>query len=190
MRRERARSSRTPPLASCYREIAKDGRDAFYQGPIAEQSSPSPKSVGGLFSKKDFDEHTSHLGRTGHDKLSRLRRLGTAAATARASPPCRCSTCSKATTSRQWGRHRRDYWHLLIEAKKLAYEDRAKFYADPEFAKVPVAELISKPYAERRRKLIDMRHAPTTTSSRRSEARQGRHDLSVRRGQGPQLRAR
>jgi gamma-glutamyltranspeptidase / glutathione hydrolase len=45
--------------------------------------------------------------------------------------------------------------HLMIEAKKLAYEDRAKFYADLEFAKVPVAELISKPYAARRGKLID-----------------------------------
>jgi gamma-glutamyltranspeptidase/glutathione hydrolase len=43
-----------------------------------------------------------------------------------------------------------DALHLMIEAKKLAYEDRAKFYADPEFAKVPVAELISKPYAARR----------------------------------------
>ena len=39
----------------------------------------------------------------------------------------------------------------MIEAKKLAYEDRAKFYADPEFAQLPVATLISKPYAARRR---------------------------------------
>ena len=41
--------------------------------------------------------------------------------------------------------------HLMIEAKKLAYEDRAKFYADPDFAKLPIATLISKPYANRRR---------------------------------------
>ncbi len=40
--------------------------------------------------------------------------------------------------------------HLMIEAKKLAYEDRAKFYADPDFAKLPIATLISKPYATRR----------------------------------------
>ncbi len=45
--------------------------------------------------------------------------------------------------------------HLMIEAKKLAYEDRARYYADPDFAKVPVAELISKPYAASRGKLID-----------------------------------
>jgi gamma-glutamyltranspeptidase/glutathione hydrolase len=48
-----------------------------------------------------------------------------------------------------------DYIHTFIEAKKLAFEDRAKFYADPDFNKIPVAELISKAYADERRKLID-----------------------------------
>src|SRR5204862_118049 len=47
-----------------------------------------------------------------------------------------------------------DYWHLFLEAKKLAYADRARYYADMDFAKVPVAELIAKPYAAARRKLI------------------------------------
>src|SRR5436309_138799 len=48
-----------------------------------------------------------------------------------------------------------EYWHLFLEAKKLAFADRARYYADPEFDKVPVAELISKPYAAARRKVID-----------------------------------
>ena len=48
-----------------------------------------------------------------------------------------------------------DYLHLFVEAKKLAFEDRARFYADPDFAEVPVARLISKEYAATRRKLID-----------------------------------
>jgi gamma-glutamyltranspeptidase/glutathione hydrolase len=52
-----------------------------------------------------------------------------------------------------------DYWHLFLEAKKLTYADRACFYADPDFAKLPTAELISKPYAEKRRKLIDREKA-------------------------------
>src|SRR5262249_3776643 len=54
-----------------------------------------------------------------------------------------------------------DYWHLFLEAKKLVYADRARFYADPDFAKVPTAELISKSYADRRRKLIDRKKALT-----------------------------
>jgi gamma-glutamyltranspeptidase/glutathione hydrolase len=52
-----------------------------------------------------------------------------------------------------------DYWHLLVESKKLAYADRARYYTDPEFAKVPVAGLIGKPYADARRKLIDPKKA-------------------------------
>ena len=55
-----------------------------------------------------------------------------------------------------------EHVHLLVEAKKLAYEDRAKYYADPDFAKAPVARLISKDYAAERRKLIRADHALDT----------------------------
>ena len=51
--------------------------------------------------------------------------------------------------------------HLMIEAKKLAYEDRAKYYADPEMAKVPVKELISKAYAAQRADADRSRRGPT-----------------------------
>ena len=59
----------------------------------------------------------------------------------------------------------------MIEAKKLAYEDRAKFYADPEFAKVPVAELISKAYAASARQLIDPRPRQRPPDRRRPAPR-------------------
>src|SRR5438045_7032913 len=49
--------------------------------------------------------------------------------------------------------------HTMIEAKKLAWADRAKFYADPAFSKIPLAGLLSKDYAAERRKLIDPMHA-------------------------------
>ena len=52
-----------------------------------------------------------------------------------------------------------DWWHLFIEAKKLTYADRAILYADPEFADVPLTELISKSYAQRRRTRIDASRA-------------------------------
>ena len=48
-----------------------------------------------------------------------------------------------------------EYVHLFTEAKKLAYEDRAKYYADPNFSDIPTAELISKDYASARTKLIN-----------------------------------
>ena len=56
---------------------------------------------------------------------------------------------------RRLGPESPDYWHLFVEAKKLAYADRARFLADPAKSAVPVAELISKQYAARRRELID-----------------------------------
>jgi gamma-glutamyltranspeptidase/glutathione hydrolase len=52
-----------------------------------------------------------------------------------------------------------DYVHLFIEAKKIAYEDRARFYADPDFNDIPVSELLSKVYAAERGKLMDMKNA-------------------------------
>ena len=55
-----------------------------------------------------------------------------------------------------------EHIHLFVEAKKLVYEDRAKYYADPEFAKIPVKQLISKKYAAERRKLIDPNRASAT----------------------------
>jgi len=60
------------------------------------------------------------------------------------------------------GRESADFWHVMTEAKKIAYADRARYYADPAFAKVPVADLLSKDYAKRRAALVDMKHAATT----------------------------
>ncbi len=54
-----------------------------------------------------------------------------------------------------------DYWHLLVETKKLVFEDRAKYYSDPDFSQLPIKELISKDYAAERRKLIKMNEALT-----------------------------
>src|SRR5947207_13249555 len=57
------------------------------------------------------------------------------------------------------GRNSAETLHVMIEAKKIAWADRAKFYADPEFAKIPLAGLLSKEYATERRKLIYTDHA-------------------------------
>jgi gamma-glutamyltranspeptidase/glutathione hydrolase len=62
---------------------------------------------------------------------------------------------------RKMGRGSAEWFHLFVEAKKLAFADRAKFYADPAFNKLPTAELISKAYAAERGKLLSMDHAAT-----------------------------
>src|SRR5947209_13017275 len=61
------------------------------------------------------------------------------------------------------GRHLHDTLHTMIEAKKIAWADRAKYYADPAFAKIPLTKLISKEYATERRKLIDPKNRAAKT---------------------------
>ena len=68
----------------------------------------------------------------------------------------------------QWGSPA--YLHRLTEAKKLAFEDRARYYADPAFGEVPVAELISKSYARSRRRLIDPDRASRRLARRRNRS--------------------
>ena len=63
------------------------------------------------------------------------------------------------------GRNSPDTLHTMIEAKKIVWADRAKFYADPAFAKIPLAGLLSKSYAAGRRKLIDPNHAAKTVEA-------------------------
>ena len=76
----------------------------------------------------------------------------------------------------EWGSA--EHLHLLIEAKKLAFEDRARFYADPEFAAVPVERLVAKDYAAARRALIDPQARRAGADARRRGGRRRRHGLS------------
>ena len=66
-----------------------------------------------------------------------------------------------------------EHLHLFIEAKRLAYEDRAKYYADPDFAKIPVKQLISKKYGTERAKLIDLNKAMPNVSAGDDKALDG-----------------
>ena len=149
-----------PALARCYSEIAKEGSDAFYKGRIAERLVAFSEKQGGLFSKEDFEKHTSvwvEPVRTSYRSYDiwELPPPGQGIAA------LQMLNILEGHDLKKMGPQSPDYWHLLVEAKKLAYADRAKYYTDPEFSKVPVAELIGKPYAESRRKLIDMDKART-----------------------------
>jgi gamma-glutamyltranspeptidase/glutathione hydrolase len=149
---------RNPDLARSLRAIVTGGRDAFYKGPLAEEIVRYSGSVGGLFSLSDFSEHTSNFvdpvsaNYRGYD-VWELPPNGQGIAA------LQMLNLLEAFDLKSMGPQSVEALHLMIEAKKLAYEDRAKYYADPAFAPLPVATLISKTYAERRRQEIKMDHA-------------------------------
>ena len=148
-------------LAASLRAISQGGRDAFYRGPIAEQIVAASKSLRGFFSQRDFADHQSEwvepvsTNYRGYD-VWELPPNGQGIAA------LEILNILEGYDIRAMGRNSPDYWHLLIEAKKLAYADRAKYLGDPDYHKLPVAELISKDYASRQRQRIDVHHAATS----------------------------
>jgi len=149
---------RNPNLSRSYRRIAEDGRDAFYREPIAAEIVAASERLGGLFSIKDFEDHTS----TWIDPVSTTYRgieVWELPPNGQGIAALQMLNLLEAFDLKSLGHNSAEYLHLLIEAKKIAFEDRGRYYADPEFADVPVRQLISKEYAARRRKLIDRERA-------------------------------
>ena len=119
---------------------------------------------GGLFSHRDFAEHTS----TFVDPVSTNYRgydVWELPPNTQGIAALQMLNLLEPYDLKAMGPQSAETLHLMIEAKKLAYEDRAKFYADPAFARVPVDELISKPYAARRRAAINAEHASAHPTS-------------------------
>jgi gamma-glutamyltranspeptidase/glutathione hydrolase len=151
---------KNPALAATYRAIAEGGRNAFYTGPIADKLADFSKRNGGLMTKADIAGHSSTWVKPvstiyrGHE-VWELPPPGQGIAV------LQMLNLLEGFDLKKLGPTSPDYWHLLVEAKKLAYADRAKFYTDPEYTKVPVDALIGKPYADARRKLIDSAKAMT-----------------------------
>jgi len=144
---------RNPGMARSLRLIAEGGGGAFYRGPIADAIVAYSGAVGGLFSKKDFEDHAStwvepvSTNYRGYD-VWELPPNGQGIAA------LQMLNLLEPFDLKAMGPLSADALHLMIEAKKLAYEDRARYYADPDFGKIPVARLISKGYAADRAPLI------------------------------------
>ena len=151
---------KNPALAKTYRLIAEQGRKVFYEGEIAEAIDALMVEQGGLLRYKDMAAHTSDwvtpvsTNYRGWDVFE-LPPNGQGIAA------LQILNILEAYDVASMGFGSAEYIHLLVEAKKLAYEDRARFYADMDFVDVPVEQLISKPYADERRKLIDPDKAST-----------------------------
>ena len=144
---------RNPDLARTYRMIAEGGRDAYYDGPIAKTIDAYFKRIGGWLSADDLREHqaewleplvTKYRGVDVYAMAANTQGLAT----------LQMLNILENFDLRGAGFQSAQSLHLQTEAKRLAYEDRARYYADPHFAKIPIEWLNSKEYAKERAKLI------------------------------------
>ncbi len=144
---------RNPRLADTYEAIAAKGRDEFYTGDIARQIDEHMTAMGGLLRYEDLAAHKSEwvtpvsTNYRGWD-VYELPPNGQGIAA------LQILNILEGFDIAAMGFASADHIHTLVEAKKLAFADRAKFYVDMDFADVPVDWLISKEYADERRKQI------------------------------------
>lgn len=143
-----------PWLADTLEKIGNEGRDVFYKGEMAKAIESYMKENGGFLTYDDMAAHRSEwvepvsTNYRGFD-VWELPPNGQGIAA------LQILNILEGFDLAEMGIDSSQYIHLFVEAKKLAFEDRARFYADMEFVDVPVDELVSKEYADRRRKLIN-----------------------------------
>ncbi len=152
---------KNPYLANTLELIANEGRDVFYKGEIAEKIVEYVREQGGFLSMRDFEDHTSEWVEPisaryrGYDVWELPPNgQGTAA--------LQMLNILENYDIGSMGIDSPEYMHLFIEAKKLAFEDRAKYYSDPDFNDLPLEEITSKEYAKQQAGLINPDRAART----------------------------
>ena len=155
---------KNPALANTLELIVQGGRDEFYKGSVARIISEFMAAQGGFLSYEDLARHhsewvepisTDYRGYTVWELPPNGQ--GTAA--------LQMLNILEGYDIKKMGFGSAEYIHHFVEAKKLAFADRAKYYADPAFNDIPVKELISKDYADKRRMLIDPERAARVVSA-------------------------
>nr|WP_295922761.1 gamma-glutamyltransferase [uncultured Dyadobacter sp.] len=159
-------------LAATYEQLARDGRDAFYKGSIADRIDAYARKTGMFLRKEDLAAHRSiwvepvSVNYRGYD-VYELPPNGQGISV------LQMLNLLKPYDLKKLGHNSADYLHLLIEAKKIAFEDRARYYADPDFSKIPLKTLLSDHYADERRKLMNPDHAITGLDPAQSVLKDG-----------------
>jgi len=163
---------RNPRLADTLEQIATGGRDVFYKGDIAKRIDAYMTEHGGLLRYDDLAMHSSEwvtpvsTNYRGWD-VYELPPNGQGIAA------LQILNILEAYDIAAMGFGSAEYVHTFVEAKKLAFEDRARYYVDMDFANVPVDALVSKDYADSRRALISPTQAAQTYSAGDLKLRDG-----------------
>ena len=149
---------RQPNLARTYKTLAREGRDAFYNGPLARSITEYIQQCGGLLSMEDMAKHhsdwvapisTSYRGYDVYEFPPNSQ--GIAA--------LEMLNIIEGYNLKSLGYQTSEYLHILLEAKKLAYADRDHYISDPAFIDIPVELLLSKAYAAEQRERINLNKA-------------------------------
>lgn len=162
---------RQPDLAKTLRRIQKNGRDGFYKGETARLLAADMRKNGGLITEADLVNYQAqerepiHGTYRGHDIYSMC-------------PPSSGGTVLVEMLNiledfdlREYGHSSAQHLHLMAEAMRRAYADRARYLGDPDFnPEMPIARLISKPYAEQLRRSISLNQASSSDPAVFSEA--------------------
>ena len=149
---------KNPQLASTYKKIAITGGKDFYEGEIANEIVRFINEQGGYFALDDLKNYSPEwiepvsTNYRGYE-VWELPPNGQGIAA------LQILNILENYDIQKLGFGSAEYIHLFTEAKKVVYEDRAKYYADQNFSNVPVSELISKEYAKSRMRLIDLKNA-------------------------------
>ena len=160
---EKGQVFKNPDLANTLRTIVKNGKKGFYEGEIAHTIASFIQDQGGFLSYDDLKKHKSEwiepvfTNYRGYD-VWELPPNGQGIAA------LQILNLLEGYDIRSMGFGTADYIHHFVEAKKIAFADRAKYYADMDFNEIPVEYLISKEYADIRRKDINSENSASTVS--------------------------
>lgn len=149
---------RNPNLAATLERIAAEGRDAFYRGALPRTVEDYLRAQGGFLRADDFARHRgAWVEPVAVDyrgvRVWQLPPNGQGIAT------LQILKILEGYDLARLGPTDADYVHLFVEAKKLAFADRARWYGDPDFVRTPIERLLSAEYAAERRALIDPERA-------------------------------
>lgn len=145
-------------------EAISENPQSFYRGKIAETIASDMKKNGGLITIEDLKQYQAIWRNPvcGNFRKSKICSMP---------PPSsggvhllQMLNMIGDTDLKSWGWHHPDAIHLIIEIMKIAYSDRAEYLGDPDFVKVPISQLISPAYAQKRRQEINMKMATPSTA--------------------------
>ena len=149
---------RNPDLARTYQTLAQGGRDAFYKGQIAKTMDAYFRRIGGDLRYDDFAAHKGEwvdpisVNYRGYDVYE-------LPPNSQGGAVLEMLKILEGYDLKKMGPGSADALHLMIEAKRLAYEDLARYYGDPTFSQIPIKTLISAEYAKQRRAQIHLDRA-------------------------------